>query len=328
MKTPDIRNRFIKPSLDPQKLIHFLSVYDTGSFSAAAGLNEVSQQAVSKSVARLEDGLGVRLFDRGTFRADPTNFGHALARRAKVIIAESRLAAAELSALRGSNKGYVRIGLSWSFIPRLAPMIAMRFKQRQPDVTLSITTGDTKSLHDKLLRGEVEFVASAPSPEMQIDETLETTELFVEEDELVVRRDHPLCSQSQVSLEDLRHWPWLIALNLTERWQRICNAFLLQGLEPPANYVDLDSVALVKAMVLQSDGIAVLARELVSQDHERDLFHFIEHEAFSFGRTAILASRRASTLQPLAQSVRQDLIYCCRHVIDPDRLRGVTCLTM
>jgi len=101
LKKADIRVRFIKPSLDPQKLAHFLSVYDTGSFSGAASLNNVSQQAVSKSVLRLEDGLGVKLFERGAYGAEATIFGHALARRAKVITAESRLAAAEISALRG-----------------------------------------------------------------------------------------------------------------------------------------------------------------------------------------------------------------------------------
>jgi len=66
--------------MDPQKLQHFLSVYDTGSFSRAASNNNVSQQAVSKSVAKLEETLAVRLFERGAFGAEPTQFGHALSR--------------------------------------------------------------------------------------------------------------------------------------------------------------------------------------------------------------------------------------------------------
>lgn len=324
MKAANIRTRFIKPSLDPRKLSHFLSVYDTGSFSSAATLNNVSQQAISKSVSRLEDGLGVRLFERSAYGAEATIFGHTLARRAKVITAESRLAAAELSALRGADKGYVHIGFSWSFLPRIAPMVINRFKARHLGVTLSITTGETKSLHEKLLRGDVEFVVSAPSPEFIVDDALETFELFEERDELVIRRDHPLASKSRISLEDLSHLTWLVSLQLTERWKKICGIFLSRNLEPPTDYVDLDSIALVKAMVLQSDGIAALARELVALDHERDLYHFVEHEEFSFARTAILATRRNSPLQPLAQNLRTDIVNVCRSAIEPELHRGLT----
>jgi len=92
MSDPDIRKRFIRPSLDPQKLSHFLAVYDSGNFSSAAKANNVSQQAVSKSIGKLEGALGVKLFERSSFGAEATIFGHALARRAKVITAESRLA--------------------------------------------------------------------------------------------------------------------------------------------------------------------------------------------------------------------------------------------
>jgi DNA-binding transcriptional LysR family regulator len=322
MKTPNVRSRFIKPSLDPQKLAHFLSVYETGNFSTAATLNNVSQQAVSKSIARLEAGLGVQLFERGIYGAEPTIFAHTLARRAKVIMAESRLAAAELSALRGSDKGYVRIGLGWSLLPRIGPMMINRFKERQPEVTLSITSGDTKSLHEQLLRGEVEFVASAPPAEMEIDDALEIQQLFEDRDVIMMRRDHPLAKQNQISLEDLSRQTWLVSLKLTEQWRHICSVFLARGVAPPANYVDLDSVVLIKSLLQQSDSIALLAKELVSQGGDDSLYYFHEGTDFPIARTAFLATRRNSPLQPLAQGLRNDLIASCRAIIEPSLLRG------
>lgn len=323
MKEPDLRARFIKPSMDPRKLQHFLSVYDTGSFSRAATQDGVSQQAVSKSVAKLEETLGVKLFERGAFGAEPTNFAQVLARRAKVIAAESRLAAAEISALRGADKGYVRIGLSWSFIPRIAPILVNRFRERQPGVTLSIASGDTKMLHDQLLRGELEFVASAPSPEVKIDDTLQTYELFEERDELIMRRGHPFAGRTDIPLEEYSNQTWLVAMRLSERWQRICATFLASHIEPPATYVDVDSIALIKSLILQSDGIALLAKELVAQPHEEKLFHFIEDSRFASVRTAIIATRKSSSPQPIAQSLRNDLIGICRDAIDPHFHRGL-----
>ncbi len=324
MSKPDLRQRFIKPSMDPQKLLHFLSVYDTGSFSRAATDNDVSQQAVSKSVAKLEESLGVKLFERGAFGAEPNQFGHALARRAKVITAESRLAAAEISAMRGADRGYVRIGLGWSFLTRIAPMIINRFSDKQPGVTLSITSGDTKSLHEKLLRGEVEFVASAPPTDLEIDSAIETTELFEDRDVIMMRRDHPLAAKSDITLEDLASQTWLVSMQLQMQWNRICNVFLAAGLSPPAKYVDMDSVILAKSTLLRSDAVMLLAKELFATEEERAQYHIVEGTQFPVARTAYFATRRNSVLQPAAQSLKNELIAACRTVVGINQLRGIT----
>lgn len=324
MNQPDLRQRFIKPSMDPQKLQHFLSVYDTGSFSRAASNNSVSQQAVSKSVAKLEESLGVKLFVRGAFGAEPTQFGHALARRAKVITAESRLAAAEISALRGADRGYVRIGLGWSFLTRIAPMIINRFSEKQPGVTLSIASGDTKSLHEKLLRGEVEFVASAPPTDLVIDNAIETTELFEDRDVIIMRRDHPLASKSDITLEDLASQTWLVSMQLQMQWNQICNIFLAAGLAPPAKYVDMDSVILAKSTLLQSNAVMLMAKELFATEQESAQYHIVEGTEFPVARTANFAIRRNSVLQPAAQSLKNELISACRAVVETNQLRGMT----
>ncbi|WP_109355234.1 LysR family transcriptional regulator [Sphingorhabdus sp. EL138] len=324
MTEPDLRQRFIKPSMDPQKLQHFLSVYDTGSFSRAASNNDVSQQAVSKSVAKLEETLSVRLFERGAFGAEPTQFGHALARRAKVITAESRLAAAEISAMRGADRGYVRIGLGWSFLTRIAPMVINRFSEKQPGVTLSITSGDTKTLYEKLLRGEVEFVASAPPSDLEIDNAIDTTEMFEDRDVIMMRRDHPLASKTDITLEDLSSQTWLVSMQLQMQWQRICNVFLAAGLSPPAKYVDMDSVILAKSTLLQSDAVMLLAKELIATEEERAQYHIIEGTEFPVARTAYFAIRRNSLLQPAAQSLKNELVAACRSIVGINQLHGMT----
>jgi DNA-binding transcriptional LysR family regulator len=324
MSIADIRSRFIRPSLDPQKLAHFLAVYDSGNFSTAAKENNVSQQAVSKSIAKLEEGLGVKLFERSSFGAEPTIFGHALARRAKVITAESRLAAAELTALRGSDKGYVRIGLGWSFLPRIAPALIEKFRERQPGVTLSITSGDSKTLYEKLLRGDVEFVASAPPVDMDVDIAIELQELFIDRDVLMMRKDHPLAGRQDISLQEYASQTWLMSMKLTEQWRHICSIFLSQGISPPENYVDLDSVLLLKSMLLKSDGITLLGKELINLGDEEKLFATIENTNFPIERTAYLATRRGSSLQPVAKSLRTELITASRRFVEPMLWTGPT----
>lgn len=301
MANPDIRAPFIAPTLDPQKLGHFLAVYNSGSFSAAATENGVSQQAVSKSIANLERLLGVRLFERNNLGAQPTRFAEALARRAQAIVAESRLASAELAAMRGSGRGYVRIGLGWSFLTRIGPQLISQFKARHPEVTVSIATGDSRKLYSQMMSGEIEWVASAPLDGLALPAGLERRELFVEQDMLVMRRDHPLAQTDGIDLPSLARQTWYFSMQLEAQWQRICEIFLSRGLEPPANYVDLDSILLVKSLMLSSDGIGLLPESLFDPETERHAYAMLPDTPFTVERHAYLTVRKDAELQPLAR---------------------------
>lgn len=166
--------------MDPQKLQQFLSVFEHRNFARAAEACGVTQQAVSKSIARMEESIGVKLFERGAFGAEPTAYGQALARRAKIIVTETRLAAAELNALKGATDGFVRVGFGWSFLPRIAPQVINRFRRRRPGVTVSVVSGPSISLFQRLLAGEIEFVASAPAAGIKIDDALDASPLFTD----------------------------------------------------------------------------------------------------------------------------------------------------
>ncbi|MGP1283990.1 MAG: LysR family transcriptional regulator [Parasphingopyxis sp.] len=303
-----LRTRFIKPSMDPKKLQHFLAVYDLRHFGRAATDNGVTQQAISKSVKKLEEQLGVELFERGPYGPAPTIFAHSLARRAKVILSEARLAAAELSALRGAEEGYVRAGFGWSFVSRIAPQTVLRYRRRRPNIKVSLSTGSSDKLFDRLLNGEVEFVASCPLPDFAVDPLLEAETLFGDVDVIVMRHDHPLAHKPDVTLADLSEQTWATSGTLGERWRKICATFLAAGVEPPANTIDMDSVGIAKAMIAQSDCVALLSTELVINETMAGQFHTLRRTEFPSARTAMLVTRRSSALQPAAQALIHDLL--------------------
>jgi LysR family transcriptional regulator, carnitine catabolism transcriptional activator len=101
-------------------LRHFHHVARTESFSRGAALSHVTAPAVSKSVKKLEDELGVRLFDRTTRRVALTAEGRALVERCARIFAELDALRAELG--DGTVRGELRIGamevLSVAVLPR------------------------------------------------------------------------------------------------------------------------------------------------------------------------------------------------------------------
>lgn len=300
--------------IDPLLLQRFLSVYDLGNFARAATASNITQQAMSKSIARLEKSLGVRLFERGVYGAEPTAYGRSLARRAKIIVTETRLATAELSSLKGAKDGFVRVGFGWSFLPRIAPQVINRFHRRRPNITVSAISGPSVTLFSKLLAGEIEFVASAPAVGVKLDDAIEVVELFQDWDVIVMRADHPLADQSMITLEELAEQTWIISLTLHEQWRDVSSVFVSAGLSPPARTIDLDSLILAKSMIGQSNCIALLGREQVSREIERGEFKVMERPEFPLARPAYYATRRGSLAQPAAKALKSDLFAVCQQL--------------
>ena len=120
----------------------FVRVVETGSFSGAARQLRVGQPAVSKSVAQLEEYLGVKLLTRSTRGLTPTEAGLGYLERAKRALEEA--AEAELAA-RGAGaglKGRLRICAAVTFARiHLIPMLP-KFLAQNPDLDLEVVLDD------------------------------------------------------------------------------------------------------------------------------------------------------------------------------------------
>src|SRR5437763_941761 len=107
----------------------FVRVIEAGSFSGAARQLRVGQPAVSKTIAQLEDRLGVRLLLRSTHGLAPTEAGQNFYDRAKRSIAEAEDAELAARGAAATLSGRLRINVPLSFgrlhvVPRLAPFMA------------------------------------------------------------------------------------------------------------------------------------------------------------------------------------------------------------
>lgn len=118
----------------------FVQVAETGSFVAAARLLGVSASAVGKSIARLEEKLGARLFHRNTRSINLTSEGSLFLERCRRVLNELEAAQQELSSSSDTPRGKLRISL-----PLLGDVLFMRlsrFMQRYPDIQLELDFTD------------------------------------------------------------------------------------------------------------------------------------------------------------------------------------------
>src|ERR1700710_863113 len=131
-------------TLDLDLLNALVAVAETGSFTAAADVVGRSQSAVSQKVLRLEEALGLRLFERTSRSLSLTQDG------TRVLVAGRRLLAQYetfMQELREPPKlATLRLGVSETLVQTQLPLFLSRFSQQYPNVQLELTTGSSQEL--------------------------------------------------------------------------------------------------------------------------------------------------------------------------------------
>lgn len=179
----------------------FVAVASNRSFSEAAIQLHLTQPAVSKRVAALEEQLDAKLFDRMGRNVFLTEAGAALLPRALQIIDkmdESRKIIADLS---GRVRGRLSLGTSHHIGLHRLPPVLRAFCNRYPEVELDLHFLDSETGCEAVERGGLDLAVvtlpDTPSPNLLL------TQVWDDPLEVAVARDHPLAHKRKVTLAEL-----------------------------------------------------------------------------------------------------------------------------
>jgi DNA-binding transcriptional LysR family regulator len=151
---------------DPQLLVTFLAVEQTGSFTRAAARLGIQQPTVSQHIRRLEEQVGRTLVLRDTHSVSLTADGEAMTGFARNIIAASEQAAAYFSGSR--PRGRLRIGIADDLALTRLPQILRDFRRENPLVDFDLTVDQSGLLHQRLDSGRLDvFIGKRPSGEQR-----------------------------------------------------------------------------------------------------------------------------------------------------------------
>ena len=140
--------------MDLNDLKVFLDVYRAGGFAPVAHAANLSPSAISRTIARLEKSLGVRLFQRSTRSLAPTEAGEQLFARLDTLLEDMTSAFAAVQDLAVTPSGTLRVGCSTGFGQFvIAPNLTAFFKE-YPDLSVSLVTSDSQ---DDLLEGRIDL---------------------------------------------------------------------------------------------------------------------------------------------------------------------------
>ena len=164
-----------------QQLEYVLAVDNYRQFALAAEKCFVTQPTLSMMLKKLEDELGIKIFDRSKQPVVPTPEGEEVIRRARKVLAESHHLQGFAKELKGEVAGQLHLGIIPTLAPYLLPLFLKSFTQKHPQLKIFIREMSTNEIISKLKTGELDMgLLATPLHEQHISEyPLFNEELFV-----------------------------------------------------------------------------------------------------------------------------------------------------
>ena len=177
-----------------KQLQYFIIVARLEHMSKAALELETSQSSLSKIIRRLEDDIGVPLFDRKGKSIHLNEYGQILYQKVDKILKDLQETKEEIQDLANIREDSITINVMNS---KLLPKLFFEFYKKRPNVKVRQYLLPDRLAQQKLIDGEIDLMI-VPNP--ILDERIEWVPLFKEEIYLVVPKSHPLASEESISL--------------------------------------------------------------------------------------------------------------------------------
>ncbi len=277
----------------------FLAAVRHGNLTDAAAELGVSQPALSKSIKALERTLGVLLLERGRFGVAPTPAGEALLQHGQVVEAELRSAVGAIEAFKGARSGHILVGCGPTEANRLLPQALLQLGADRPELRVTVLYGLNESLMPSVKLGEIDFALSSV-PARATDAALSHESLFTETAVVVARSGHPLSRLRAIPPAQLLTQHWILPRRRELERLAFEDFFTRHGLEPPEAQVETTSTALMKSVVMQSDTLTFIPRELIWWEVQAGQLTPLNVLGTDWARIVGITRRRRGSLSPAA----------------------------
>lgn len=225
-------------SMDLYQVRYFLTIAETGNFSRAAERLYLSQPSLSTGIKKLEQELGVSLFERGGRRTVLTTAGRSFLEKATVIMEQYQAALKELKGFH--DQPSLRVGvLSTMWVADLANLVS-RFQHHHPNVEIELHDGTLETLREGLEQGDIDVAITVlslrPSTDSSVqDESQTSTTLFRQPLWLAVPPSHPFAQRASIRLTELDGQPFIDRVNC-EFFQQECQILNAANVHPKVVY--------------------------------------------------------------------------------------------
>ena len=240
------------------QLKYIIAVDRYRHFATAAEKSYVTQPTLSMQIHKLEEELGITIFDRSKSPVIPTEIGEEIIEEAKKIIKQSKHIE-DIAALNDDElRGTFRIGIIPTVAPYLLPLFLRNFRKKHPEVRLIFEEVVTDELLDLLNQDHLDIgIIATPADRGNIFEE----DLYYEPFLGYVSKDHPLAKKDRLSVDDLEVTNlWLLNEGHCFRDQtvKLCKKFRKNKLDNPKIEFESGNLETLKQLVEQNFGMTLL----------------------------------------------------------------------
>lgn len=293
--------------IDARQLQIFLSVASKGSLKAAAMELCLTNSAISHSIAKLEETLGVQLFHRASRGLLLTSKGELLYRKAVPVVAQMKRIQTMLRGEEVNERGQLRVAAGYTFVTYLAPDIVTEFNDCFPHPGLRLRAAERDEALRLVTQGQVDAAVMVNPPEEDSD--LAHERLFQDEYRLLVGAGQSLAALEAVPVRSLAQKTLIVSRAQSYTVRSLLAQLRRRNVEF-RDCFEVGNTATLLEMVKLGQGIALVPDWIfrferpVSTLALRPLadFHFIRSWAYVFPRWMQPTSRARTFLRLCRQS--------------------------
>jgi LysR family transcriptional regulator, regulator for genes of the gallate degradation pathway len=243
-----------------RQLSAFLGIASCGTETGAAQQLALSQPAMTQALRDLERLVGASLFVRTARGMVATPIGETLLRRAKLAFGEIAAAGNDIVTRVGSIMGRVVVGVQpYAGAPLMARAVNLLLKEH-PSLKVVMVEGTYRSLIQGLLCGDIDLIVGGLNHPVFSDVVRD--QLFQDELSLVVRKGHVLVAKKDLSFTDLSGVEWVVPGEGTPARKCFDEIIKAAALEIGEHPVESDSTLTQRALLLESDRVALISRRV------------------------------------------------------------------
>ena len=289
--------------MDLRQLEIFSKVAELGSFSRAAEALHLTQPTISEHIRTLEDEVGARLLDRLGRGASVTRVGQVLLTYAHRLLALQKEARQAVDSFQGKMTGELVVGGSTIPGEHVLPILVGRFKEKYPDIAVSLLIGGSQMVVDWVADGRVELgVVGAQLANRHV----EYRELMPDEEVVVVSPGHPWNGRKHVTLAELLTEPLLIRERGSGTRSALEGALAGAGVGLSSFRLagEMGSNQAIKLAVRAGVGVTVMSRRAVEEECRQGTLWSLRVKELKITRAFHLCTHRERTRSPLAEAFR------------------------
>src|SRR5262245_28804121 len=241
-----------------QDLHVLMTVVQAGSMGKAAARLNITQPAISRSIAELEHLLGVRLLDRHRQGIEPTKFGRALLDCGVAVFDDLRQGVQNIEFLADPTAGEVRIGCNSILATSFVSAVVDRLSRRYPQIVFHFVIGQIRELHRALSERNVDvLVAQRLGP--IADERLDFD--FVFDDSFVVAAgaQNSWANRRKIALGELVNESWALPPPTSVIGSIARDVFRTSGLDYPCTTVFVIPTEVRISLLITGHYLTILA---------------------------------------------------------------------